>query len=52
MQHIMRFPLLVLALSFVVMWVSARIGASFRKLDEDIREDFGIVRGLPSRFWP
>jgi hypothetical protein len=45
MQHIMRFPLLVLTLSFVVMWVSARIGASFRKLDEDIREDFSIVRG-------
>jgi len=45
MLHIMRFPLLVLALSLVVMWVSARIGASFRKLEEDLREDFSIVRG-------
>jgi hypothetical protein len=42
-----RYPFLVLALSFVVLWLSARIGVSFRKrrrnLEEDEREDFGII---------
>jgi hypothetical protein len=51
MLHIARFPLLVLALSYLVMWVSARIGASFRKLEEDLREDFtpGAVACAGSR---
>ena len=47
MNYIMRFPFLVLALSFMALWLSARIGASFRKrrrnLEEDEREDFGVV---------
>jgi hypothetical protein len=42
-----RYPFLVLVLSFVVLWLSARIGVSFRKrrrnLEEDEREDFGII---------
>jgi hypothetical protein len=42
-----RYPFLVLALSFVVLWLSARIGVSFRKrrrnLEEDEREDFGVI---------
>jgi hypothetical protein len=42
-----RYPFLVLALSFAVLWLSARIGVSFRKrrrnLEEDEREDFGII---------
>jgi len=42
-----RYPFLVLALSFVVLWLSARIGVFFRKrrrnLEEDEREDFGII---------
>jgi hypothetical protein len=47
MNKIMDYPFLVLALSFVVLWFSARIGASFRKsrrkLEEDEREDFGVI---------
>ena len=43
----MRFPLLIFALSFVVLSLSARIGIFFRKrrrnLEEDEREDFGVV---------
>ncbi len=42
-----RYPFLVLALSFAILWLSARIGVSFRKrrrnLEEDEREDFGII---------
>jgi hypothetical protein len=43
MNHLMRFPLLVLVLSFVVLWLAARIGASFRGLEENEREDFGVI---------
>jgi len=47
MNHTSQFPFLVLAISFVVMWLSARIGAAFRKrrrsLEENEREDFGII---------
>jgi hypothetical protein len=43
----MNYPLLVLAFSLVALWLSARIGASFRKrgrpLEADEREDFGVV---------
>ncbi len=42
-----RYPFLVLALSFAILWLSARIGVSFRKRrrkpEEDEREDFGII---------
>ena len=41
------FPLFVFVLSFFVLWLSALIGATFlrrqRKLEEDIREDFGVI---------
>jgi hypothetical protein len=47
MTNILRFPWVVLGLSLVVLWLSVRIGVSFRKrrrgLDENEREDFGII---------
>jgi hypothetical protein len=47
MNPIVRNPVLVLALSLVVLWLSVRIGVSFRKsrrsLEENEREDFGII---------
>lgn len=46
-MNILRFPLVVLAISFVALWLSVRIGVSFRKrrrsLEENEREDFGII---------
>ena len=47
MINAMDSPLLVFVLSFFVLWLSTRIGASFlrrhRKLEEDTREDFGVI---------
>jgi len=47
MNDITHYPLLIFTLSFIALWLSARIGASLlrrqRKLDEEIREDFGII---------
>jgi len=47
MTNILRYPLLVLSLSLVVLWLSVRIGVALRKrkraLDENEREDFGII---------
>jgi len=47
MNNVTNYPLLVFVLSFSVLWLSAWIGASFlrrrRKLEEDIREDFGVI---------
>jgi hypothetical protein len=47
MRTVTDTPLLVFALSFFVLWLSAWIGASVirrqRKLEEDIREDFGVI---------
>ncbi len=43
----MNRPLLVFVVSFILMWLSARVGASFLrgrwKLKEDMLEDFGII---------
>jgi hypothetical protein len=43
----MHYPLLVFVLSFFVLWLSARIGASVlqkqQQLKEDLREDFGVI---------
>ena len=48
MNRITDYPLLVLAVAFFALWLSARIGSSIlkkqRKLDEDIREDFGVIQ--------
>lgn len=45
---IVHYPLLVFALSFIVLWLSAWIGRSVlrrqRKLDEETREDLGIIQ--------
>jgi hypothetical protein len=38
MSEVMRYPFLVLVLSLVVLWLSARIGASFRKKRQNIEE--------------
>jgi len=47
MNKIMNYPLLVFALSFVLLWLSARIGAAFRNrrtnLEVDDREDLGVI---------
>jgi hypothetical protein len=47
MSTVTDTPLLVFALSFVVLWASAWIGASVlrrrRKLEENVREDFGVI---------
>jgi len=47
MNKLVNFPLLVFAFSFPALWVSAFIGAFFRKklrpLGEGDREDFGVV---------
>jgi hypothetical protein len=40
-------PLLAFAVSFFILWLSARMGASIlrrqRKLDDDLREDLGVI---------
>jgi hypothetical protein len=42
-----QYPLLLFVLSCIALWLSARIGWSFRKrhlaLDEELREDFGFI---------
>jgi hypothetical protein len=47
MSQIMRYPILILALSIVVLWLSARLGIAFgrkrAKRDADERDDFGLV---------
>jgi hypothetical protein len=47
MNQVLRYPFLVLVLSFVAQWLSTRVGASLHKrrpLKEDEREDFGVVQ--------
>jgi len=44
----MKSPFLVLLISFVVLWLSARIGAEFRKqqhLEDDLRHDLDLIVG-------
>jgi hypothetical protein len=47
MNHLTDYPLLILALVFLVLWLSARIGSSFlrrrRNLEEEVRGDFGVI---------
>jgi hypothetical protein len=42
-----HYPLLLFVLSFIVLWLSGRIGWSFRRrqgtLDAELREDFGFI---------
>jgi hypothetical protein len=48
MNDLVIFPLIVFSCSFVGLWFSALVGAFFHKrmrpLEEDLREDFGIIR--------
>jgi hypothetical protein len=48
MNRITDYPLLVLAVAFFALWLSSRIGSSIlkkrRKLEEDMREDFGVIQ--------
>src|SRR5580704_10535494 len=47
MNHVLRFPILVFALSLAVLWLSVWIGVFLRKrrriLEEDERQDFGTI---------
>jgi hypothetical protein len=49
MSRIVDFPLVVLALSFIGMWLSARIGGSIGNkkwnLEEEWSKDFDVIRG-------
>ncbi|MFM0220558.1 bestrophin-like domain [Paraburkholderia dipogonis] len=48
MQLILDNPPFVFILSFVLLWLSARIGAAllrrFRKIEDEAREDFGVIQ--------
>jgi hypothetical protein len=47
MSYVLRYSTLVLALSFVVLWIAVHVGLFFRKrrhsLEENEREDFGTI---------
>ncbi len=47
MYNLLNYPVLVFALSFFALWISARIGAALRRRRPDItdggREDFGVI---------
>lgn len=47
MKNLMKSPFLVFALSFILMWLSVRIGVFFRKrqleLEEDVRHDLDVI---------
>jgi NADH:ubiquinone oxidoreductase subunit 6 (subunit J) len=40
-----EYPLLVFAISFVVLWLSTRIGTRIKRrhLEQEVREDFGVI---------
>ncbi|NYH27137.1 bestrophin-like domain [Paraburkholderia bryophila] len=48
MQSILDYPALVFIVSFVLMWLAARIGAAllrrFRRIEDDAREDFSVIQ--------
>jgi hypothetical protein len=44
MQDFMDYPLLVLVVSFLVMWAAARVSASrSRKIEDDVHKDYDFV---------
>ena len=47
MDDVTQYPLVLFALSFVVLWLTAWIGWSLlrkkRPLDEEMRQDFGFI---------
>ena len=51
MDNVTHYPVIVFVLSFLVLWLAARIGWFLMRkkpiLDEDLREDFGrILAGM------
>jgi hypothetical protein len=46
-SNVIRYPLLVFALSFAALWLAAWLGAWLRreerKQDADLRDDFGVI---------
>jgi len=48
-MELMNYPILVLVLSFVVMWIAAQVGdllrQRFRPLDAEQHEDFNVILG-------
>lgn len=50
MINVADYPLLVFVLSFFVLWLATRLGATFLKwrqqsVEKDVREDFGTILG-------
>jgi hypothetical protein len=48
MDSLWQYPIVVFALSFAGLWLSARLGASILsrwKMTDDQRDDFGVVQG-------
>jgi hypothetical protein len=45
MVNLWNYPLFVFAFSLLTFWISAWIGASFRNMQEDSREDFAAALG-------
>ena len=47
MSNPTHYPLILFAISFVALWLAARIGWSFRRrqgaLNAEMREDFGFI---------
>src|SRR5579863_5593352 len=48
MRNLPDYPGLVFIISFVALWLAARLGASvlrrFRKIDDDARDDFSVIQ--------
>jgi len=46
MNDLMKSPLLVFSISFVLLWISARVGVSLRRrngMEEDVRHDLDVI---------
>ncbi|MFM0416540.1 bestrophin-like domain [Paraburkholderia aromaticivorans] len=48
MQNILHYPARLFIISLVLMWLSARLGATllrrFRKIEDEAREDFSVIQ--------
>ena len=43
MSEILNFPILVLVISLLILWASARLGARFSQKIDTVHEDFGLI---------
>jgi hypothetical protein len=46
MYDLLNYPLMLFALSFLILWLATRLGASIRRLrliNEDLRKDFDVI---------